>query len=153
MLVLDEARNILQIPAGQTFVRETVEGSRKFNTRVVIAGHNTSDMMLAGIENLIDNAFVGRTEGLDEQESALRTLHVPTGVGYESVLGGLSPRERQSEFRTGFREFVVDDGDGGKEKVYIEIPEKLKPYTDTTASQQNRRNILELVQDPIAVSE
>jgi hypothetical protein len=134
LVVLDEVMNFTRVSSGQTLVRELSRDSRKFNLRAIFSGQNVTDSLLAGIENFLDNSFAGRTEGEAEQTAVLRALGIPRGVGYEQVIGSLSPRERQTESRTGFREFIWNDGDDGIEKIRIDVPEALRTVLDTTAN-------------------
>ena len=66
--------------------------------------------------------FVGRTDDESAQAEALRLLRVPTGVGYESMLGTLSPRPRHDDRPDDTpRQFVFADGHGGVEKIRIDV--------------------------------
>jgi hypothetical protein len=133
LVIMDEVDQLLRVSVGQAVTRQLCRDTRKHNTRAILCGQNTSDSLAAGIENFVDNAFVGRTEGEAEQASALQTLGVQRGVGYEQVLASLSPRHRASDERTGTRQFVWKDGDGGIEKIHIDRPAALADVLDTTA--------------------
>jgi hypothetical protein len=66
--------------------------------------------------------FVGRTDDEEAQTEALRLLRVPTGVGYEQMLGTLSPRPRHDDRPDDTpRQFVFADGHGGVEKIRIDL--------------------------------
>jgi hypothetical protein len=66
--------------------------------------------------------FVGRTDDEEAQREALRLLKVPTGVGYEQMLGTLSPRPRHDDRPDDTpRQFIFADGHGGVEKIRIDL--------------------------------
>ena len=62
---------------------------------------------------------------------ALRMLRIPTGVGYETVLGSLSAGRGD----VAFREFVMRDVDGGVDKLRVDLTAtpSLLAALDTTA--------------------
>lgn len=70
--------------------------------------------------------MVGRTGDKAAQEDALALLGKPTGVGYEELLGRLSPKPRDGAMLP-YREFVYrdglggDDGRGGMEIVRVSL--------------------------------
>jgi hypothetical protein len=90
------------------------------------------------IANYISSAFVGRIEDREIATEALRLLQVQQNVGYEAVLGTLSPKV--GDGRRGAREFVVKDVSGHVEKVRIDLGHKpgLLEALDTTAKQPVR---------------
>ena len=73
--------------------------------------------------------FVGRTDDAEAQAEALRLLRVPTDVGYEEMLGTLSPRptatrslgEHDDRPDDTPRQFVFSDGHGGVEKIRVDL--------------------------------
>jgi hypothetical protein len=66
--------------------------------------------------------FVGRTDDEEAQTEALRLLKVPNGVGYEQMLGTLSPRPRHDDRPDDTpRQFIFADGHGGVEKIRIDL--------------------------------
>jgi hypothetical protein len=70
----------------------------------------------------VNAVFVGRTDDEQAQTEALRLLRVPTGVGYEQMLGTLSPRPRYDDRPDDTpRQFVFADGHGGVEKIRIDL--------------------------------
>lgn len=133
LMVMDEAHSWTRFSMGQTLVRDLTRDTRKWNVRVVLLSQNLTDALVAGVRNFLDGAFVGRTEDEAEQRVALETLGVPRGAGFEKVLGRLSSRERTADGRTGFREMVWADGNGGVEKVRIHVPAAVRGVLDTTA--------------------
>ncbi len=80
-------------------------------------------------------AFVGRIEDEEIAADGLRMLRVPTGVGYERVLGLLSPKDPSGR-RSSYREFVMRDSDGRVDKVRIDLSHNpsLLAVLDTTAT-------------------
>jgi hypothetical protein len=80
LVIMDEVDQLLRVSVGQAVTRQLCRDTRKHNTRAILCGQNTSDSLAAGIENFVDNAFVGRTEGEAEQASALQTLGVQRGI-------------------------------------------------------------------------
>ncbi|SHK82381.1 hypothetical protein SAMN05443637_112207, partial [Pseudonocardia thermophila] len=71
---------------------------------------------------LVNAVFVGRTDDAEAQADALRLLKVPTGVGYEQMLGTLSPRPRHDDRPDDTpRQFIFADGHGGVEKIRIDL--------------------------------
>ena len=72
--------------------------SRKFNVRALFASQLAGDLLrVPGFASLVNAVFVGRTDDEEAQAEALRLLRVPTGVGYEQMLGTLSPRPRHDD--------------------------------------------------------
>src|SRR3712207_7699518 len=76
--------------------------SRKWNTCVLAASQNPSDVLGMEVSNFIAAAFVGRIEDEQVAADAPRMLRVQPGVGYEGVLYRLSPRSPGNE-RSGDR--------------------------------------------------
>ena len=79
-------------------------------------------LRVSGFASLVNAVFVGRTDDEEAQAEALRLLKVPTGVGYEQMLGTLSPRPRHDDRPDDTpRQFVFADGHGGVEKIRIDL--------------------------------
>ena len=97
--------------------------SRKFNVRALFASQLAGDLLrVSGFASLVNAVFVGRTDDDEAQAEALRLLRVPTGVGYEQMLGTLSPRPRHDDRPDDTpRQFVFADGHGGVEKIRIDL--------------------------------
>ena len=97
--------------------------SRKFNVRALFASQLAGDLLrVSGFASLVNAVFVGRTDDEQAQSEALRLLRVPTGVGYEQMLGTLSPRPRHDDRPDDTpRQFVFADGHGGVEKIRIDL--------------------------------
>ncbi len=97
--------------------------SRKFNVRALFASQLAGDLLrVSGFASLVNAVFVGRTDDGEAQDEALRLLKVPTGVGYEQMLGTLSPRPRHDDRPDDTpRQFVFADGHGGVEKIRIDL--------------------------------
>ena len=69
--------------------------SRKFNVRALFASQLAGDLLrVPGFASLVNAVFVGRTDDEEAQAEALRLLRVPTGMGYEQMLGTLSQHPR-----------------------------------------------------------
>ncbi|WP_327591295.1 ATP-binding protein (plasmid) [Nonomuraea sp. NBC_00507] len=135
LLVFDETHALTRDAVGRDLVARTSRDSRKRNTRVLTASQNAGDLLVAGVANLLAAAFVGRTVGQQEQADALKLLGLERGVGYEQLLAGLSPSDPQGQGRTGYREWIFADGNGGIERIFNDIHAlpHLRAALDTTA--------------------
>ncbi|PVZ11137.1 ATP-binding protein [Actinomycetospora cinnamomea] len=127
-VALDETHFLSQIPTGKVLIDRLARDSRKFNVRALFASQLAGDLLrVPGFASLVNAVFVGRTDDEEAQAEALRLLRVPTEVGYEEMLGTLSPRP--SFQRHGHddrpddtpRQFVFADGHGGVEKIRIDL--------------------------------
>lgn len=144
-VILDEGHHIDRAASGRLFLNTAGRESRANNERLIIASQGAGDMAASfGGADLIDSVFVGRTEAnrvsegaADHQRAALATLGVPLGVGFERVLGELSPHARHAEGRSGSRDFIWSDGEGGIEKIVVDLsdlPDNVRRVLDTTAA-------------------
>lgn len=112
---LDEAQEVTQASgAGRQLVYKLSSDSRKNNTSSFVVSQNASTILGSDINNFVGAAFVGRTQDESAQRDALKLLGKPEGMGYEKLLGQLSPRHRRSEEHLAFREFIYRDGLGGE---------------------------------------
>lgn len=112
---LDEAQEVTQASgAGRALVYKLSSDSRKNNTASFVVSQNASTILGSDINNFVGAAFVGRTQDEDAQRDALKLLGKPEAIGYERILGQLSPRHRRSEEHLAFREFIYRDGLGGE---------------------------------------
>ena len=125
---LDEAQEVTQASgAGRALVYKLSSDSRKNNTASFVVSQNASTILGSDVNNFVGAAFVGRTQDENAQRDALKLLGKPEGIGYEKLLGQLSPRHRRSEEHLAFREFIYRDGLGGEggrggmEKVRITL--------------------------------
>ena len=92
-VALDETHFLSQVPTGKVLIDRLARDSRKFNVRALFASQLAGDLLrVSGFASLVNAVFVGRTDDGEAQSEALRLLRVPTGVGYEQMLGTLSPR-------------------------------------------------------------
>lgn len=110
---LDEVHEITEVPTGGTLVQKGSTDSRKHNWAFMISTQNASRILGQGVENFVGAAFVGRTNGEDQQAAAARLMGLPTGVGYEHTFGELSPTSRRNPDSRQPREFIFRDGQGG----------------------------------------
>ncbi|MGW5237855.1 ATP-binding protein [Monashia sp. NPDC004114] len=148
LFVLDEAQEVTEgSGAGRTLVYKLSSDSRKNNCAALVAMQNASTVLGANnVNNFVGAALVGRTQDIDAQRDALKLLGKPEGIGYEEILGNLSPRGRRSEERLGFREFIYRDGLGGEggrggmEKIRVSLKHhpELFEALNTTASPEKR---------------
>jgi hypothetical protein len=115
-VAFDETWVLTRLSSGRALGNRTARDTRKFNTRALWASQNGGDHLAAGIGNLVGACFIGRTTDAEAQADALRMAKIECGVGYEETLARLSPQSRRAEGRSGFREFVFADGDGGVER-------------------------------------
>ena len=122
-VALDESHFLSQVPTGKVLIDRLARDSRKFNVRALFASQLAGDLLrVSGFASLVNAVFVGRTDDESAQAEALRLLRVPTGVGYEAMLGTLSPRPRHDERPDDTpRQFVFADGSGGVEKIRIDL--------------------------------
>ncbi|GAA4843347.1 ATP-binding protein [Actinomycetospora corticicola] len=125
-VALDETHFLSQIPTGKVLIDRLARDSRKFNVRALFASQLAGDLLrVPGFASLVDAVFVGRTDDAEAQAEALRLLRVPTDVGYEEMLGTLSPRPTaaQHDDRPDDtpRQFVFSDGHGGVEKIRVDL--------------------------------
>jgi hypothetical protein len=122
-VALDESHFLSQVPTGKVLIDRLARDSRKFNVRALFASQLAGDLLrVSGFASLVNAVFVGRTDDEEAQVEALRLLRVPTGVGYEQMLGTLSPRPRHDDRPDDTpRQFVFADGHGGVEKIRIDM--------------------------------
>ncbi|MBO0877498.1 MAG: ATP-binding protein, partial [Pseudonocardia sp.] len=122
-VALDESHFLSQVPTGKVLIDRLARDSRKFNVRALFASQLAGDLLrVSGFASLVNAVFVGRTDDDQAQAEALRLLRVPTGVGYEQMLGTLSPRPRHDDRPDDTpRQFVFADGHGGVEKIRIDM--------------------------------
>ncbi len=136
-VALDETHFLSQVPTGKVLIDRLARDSRKFNVRALFASQLAGDLLrVSGFASLVNAVFVGRTDDAEAQTEALRLLRVPTGVGYEQMLGMLSPRPRRDDGPDDTpRQFVFADGHGGVEKIRIDLEgphlEHLRAALDT----------------------
>jgi hypothetical protein len=128
---LDETHFLGEWSAGRALFTRLGRDSRKWNTCVMAASQNPADVLGMDVGNFMSAAFVGRIEDEDAARDALRMLRVPTGVGYERVLSGLSAGRGSA----GLREFVLRDVDGRVDKIRVDLTHNhgLLTALDTTA--------------------
>jgi len=122
-VALDETHFLSQVPTGKVLIDRLARDSRKFNVRALFASQLAGDLLrVSGFASLVNAVFVGRTDDAEAQADALRLLKVPTGVGYEQMLGTLSPRPRHDDRPDDTpRQFIFADGHGGVEKIRIDL--------------------------------
>ncbi|QYN35684.1 ATP-binding protein [Pseudonocardia sp. DSM 110487] len=122
-VALDETHFLSQVPTGKVLIDRLARDSRKFNVRALFASQLAGDLLrVSGFASLVNAVFVGRTDDEEAQRDALRLLKVPTGVGYEQMLGTLSPRPRNDDRPDDTpRQFIFADGHGGVEKIRIDL--------------------------------
>ena len=132
---LDEAHFMEGWRSGRSFLVRLARDSRKWNLAALVASQNPKDILGLDVQNLVSTVFVGRiAEDAEVASEALRLLRVPTEVGYEAVLAGLSAADGGSSARLGYREFVVRDVDGRVQKIRVDVSyvEGLLDALDTT---------------------
>lgn len=107
-------------------------------------------MLGQNINNFVGAAFAGKTTDEQAQADACRLLGIPVGVGYETVMGRLSPRSRRPLERSQepreliFRDGIGGDGGrGGTERIRIDFANYsgLSAALDTTADPSKRRSL------------
>ncbi|GAA4808988.1 ATP-binding protein [Actinomycetospora chlora] len=146
-VALDETHFLSQIPTGKVLIDRLARDSRKFNVRALFASQLAGDLLrVPGFASLVNAVFVGRTDDEEAQAEALRLLRVPTDVGYEEMLGTLSPRPRHDDRPDDTpRQFVFADGHGGVEKIRIDLEgphlEHLRATLDTNPDARRVRTL------------
>lgn len=146
-VALDETHFLSQIPTGKVLIDRLARDSRKFNVRALFASQLAGDLLrVPGFASLVNAVFVGRTDDEEAQAEALRLLRVPTEVGYEEMLGTLSPRPRHDDRPDDTpRQFVFADGHGGVEKIRIDLEgphlEHLRETLDTNPDARRVRTL------------
>lgn len=138
LVALDETHFLGEWGAGRALFTRLGRDSRKWNTCVLAASQNPSDVLGMEVSNFISAAFVGRIEDEQVATDALRMLRVPPGVGYEAVLSRLSPRSSNNT-RSGLREFVMRDVDGNVDRMRVDLDHlpHVLAMLDTTAAPQS----------------
>lgn len=135
LVCFDEVHALSRIGAGRLLLNTSARDSRKWNTRVILASQNAADLLDAGIANLVDCCWIGTTRDRQAQTEALRLAGIEPDVGFEQALGHLSAHTR-GVGRSGTREFVWADGEGGCERVAVDLrclPAAVRSQLDTTA--------------------
>ena len=135
MVGLDEGHFMEGWRSGRSFLVRLARDSRKWNLAALVASQNPQDILGLDVQNLVSTVFVGRiASDPDIAAEALRLLRVPTDVGYEETLAGLSTVDAQSSSRLGYREFVMRDVDGRVQKIRVDVSyvPDLLTYLDTT---------------------
>lgn len=121
-MILDEAHRFRHSAAGRAFFDELARNiTRKWNTRVLAGTQRPLDMIDLDVQGLTSETFIGRIEDRAIAADALNLAGIPTGVGYEPIIGTLSPSDTTRQVRTGFREFVFRDVDRNVERVRIDL--------------------------------
>ncbi|MCM0622535.1 ATP-binding protein [Nocardioides bruguierae] len=139
LVALDETHFLGEWSAGRALFSRLGRDSRKWNTCVLAASQNPTDILGMDVANFMSAAFVGRLEDDETARDGLRMLRVPTGVGYERVLSTLSSGRGDSQFR----EFVMRDVDGNVDKLRIDLtgnPDLLAAL-NTTAAQRGSEDV------------
>ena len=139
LVALDETHFLGEWSAGRALFTRLGRDSRKWNTCVLAASQNPSDVLGMDVANFMSAAFVGRIEDEDAARDGLRMLRVPTGVGYERALASLSAG-RGGAGAGGFREFVMRDVDGNVDRIRVDLTANpaLLDALNTTAGRQPR---------------
>ncbi|GAA4736045.1 ATP-binding protein [Actinomycetospora chibensis] len=151
-VALDETHFLSQIPTGKVLIDRLARDSRKFNVRALFASQLAGDLLrVPGFASLVNAVFVGRTDDEEAQAEALRLLRVPTEVGYEEMLGTLSPRPRHDDRPDDTpRQFVFADGHGGVEKIRIDLEgPHLEHLRETLDTNPDARRVRPLPSAPV----
>ena len=119
LVALDETHFLGDWSAGRALFTRLGRDSRKWNTCVLAASQNPSDVLGMDVANFMSAAFVGRLEDEEAARDGLRMLRVPQGVGYERALGNLSSGRGQGRYP--WREFVMRDVDGAVDKIRVDL--------------------------------
>jgi hypothetical protein len=134
VIALDEAHFLADWPIGRALFTRLGRDSRKWNTCVLAASQNPSDVLGMQVGNFISASFVGRLEDERAAADALGMLGVKPGAGYERVLAGLSAGRGDVRYR----EFVMRDVDGRVDRIRVDLTHvpALLAALDTTAKPQ-----------------
>ena len=117
LVALDETHFLGEWSAGRALFNRLGRDSRKWNTCVLAASQNPSDVLGMDVANFMSAAFVGRIEDETAAADGLRMLRVATGIGYERALATLSSGRGAASFR----EFVMRDADGNVDKLRVDL--------------------------------
>jgi hypothetical protein len=117
LVALDETHFLGEWSAGRALFTRLGRDSRKWNTCVLAASQNPSDVLGMDVANFMSAAFVGRIEDEAAARDGLRMLRVATGVGYERALATLSSGSGDDRCR----EFVMRDADGHVDKLRVDL--------------------------------
>lgn len=117
LVALDETHFLGEWSAGRALFTRLGRDSRKWNTCVLAASQNPTDVLGMDVANFMSAAFVGRLEDEETARDGLRMLRVATGVGYERALATLSSGRGSDRFR----EFVMRDVDGRVDKLCVDL--------------------------------
>lgn len=139
---IDEAFFLSEVPTGRVLMNRFARDSRKWNVRVLLSSQIPADFLrIKGFVSLVDSVFVGRLDGAEVQADALSLMKVPTGIGYESVLGNLgrAASSTSTERDRRPRQFIFGDGAGGVERIRVNFSgahlKHLRAALDTTPGQ------------------
>ncbi|MBT0771771.1 ATP-binding protein [Kineosporia sp. J2-2] len=122
LLVASEAHHLTQSAAGKALFTRLTRDSRKWRLRYIVDTQLGSDVLGQTGGGLTVECFVGRTESPEGQAEALKMLRVPAGIGFERVLGELSPVGPDGR-RAANREFLFRDARGRVEKIVVDCPD------------------------------
>ncbi|GAB3785517.1 ATP-binding protein [Nocardioides ungokensis] len=138
LVALDETHFLGEWSAGRALFTRLGRDSRKWNTCVLAASQNPSDVLGMDVANFMSAAFVGRLEDEAAARDGLRMLRVATGVGYERALSTLSSGRGE----TASREFVMRDVDGHVDKLRVDLSAnpRLLAALNTTAGRHGNRS-------------
>lgn len=119
-LGIDEAHLMSGWASGRALLDRVSRDSRKWNLAALVASQNPDDILRLDAQNLVSTVFVGRIAD-DEQiaDGALRLLHLPTGMGFEDTLAGLSAADTRGDTRLGYREVLIRDVDRRIQRVRL----------------------------------
>lgn len=137
LVTIDEAHFLAEWASGKALFTRLARDSRKWNARVLAASQKPGDLLGLDVGGLVDEVLIGRVEHADDQRQCLDLLRVPTGVGYESTLGRLSPRAAVDVDDTPIRpsrQWLMRDYRGRVEMVDIDLhhrPDVLKALNTT----------------------
>lgn len=147
---IDEAFFLSEVTTGRVLMNRFARDSRKWNVRVLLSSQIPADFLrIQDFPSLVDSVFVGRLDDEATQADALRLLKVPTGVGYEPVIGDLGGQHTSTSTSTSTepdrspRQFIFGDGAGGVERIRNDFGgphlQHLRDALDTTPGQHQRR--------------
>lgn len=91
-LIIDEAWAVLSTPAGANVVKEVALLGRSRSLALILITQNASHLKNLDIENTIKTRFAFHTDNR-EAEDIIKSMQLPLGENFESILTNLDPGE------------------------------------------------------------
>lgn len=116
LFIGDEVHVDRKHAAGRALWNRLARDSRKWRTRVLAGTQLAGDLLDLDADGLTSEVFIGRMESATDASAALKMARIPTGVGYEADVLGLSP-DRTAEYR----DLIFSDAHGNVDVTRIDF--------------------------------